>query len=277
MGDFIYEGSHSIRFLGTDGKWYDTWEDFHMAPKTRPYVADPTVKTNYIDVPGANGSLDYTEALTDSVLYGNRTGQWDFIVDLPYDISDELGNHLKLTNGVSNALSYQSAILKFFHGRHFDQIILTDELEYDLRNTVIGGYFYTGRIIVKTNPATKDYVQISLQYNLEPYKHPLGSTKNLNWKWGELFSNVIKYGTFSVNTLNYAEGYESYGKTRTIYLEDPQNVTINVTSPMSLLFGTTVYQLNIGDNQVPMQAGGNVCTFYGRGIVTVDYSEGKVL
>ena len=277
MGDFIYEGSHSIKFLGTDGNWYDTWEDFHMAPKTRPYVADPAVKTNYIDVPGANGSLDYTEALTSSVLYGNRTGQWDFIVDLPYGISDNLGKHLKLTNGVNNALAYQSAILKFFHGRHFDKIILADELEYDFRNTVVGGYFYTGRITAKSNPATKDYVQITLQYNLEPYKHPIASTKYLDWKWNELFGNVILYGKFSVNTLNYAEGYESYGKTRTIYLEDSQNVTINVTSPMNMLFGTTLYQLNTGDNLVPMEAGGNLCTFYGRGIVTVDYSEGKVL
>ena len=58
MGEFNYGGSHSIRFLGTNGKWYDTWEDFHMAPKARPFVAEPPVKTNYIDVPGANGSLD---------------------------------------------------------------------------------------------------------------------------------------------------------------------------------------------------------------------------
>ena len=277
MGEFNYDGSHSIRFLGTNGVWYDTWKDFHMAPKARPFVAEPSVKTNYIDVPGANGSLDYTEALTSSVLFGNRTGQWDFIVDLPYSISAELGDYLKLTNGVTNALAYQSAILKFFHGRKFDQIILADELEYDFRNAVVGGYYYTGRIAVKPGLATKDYIQITLQYNLEPYKHPISSTKNLNWKWNELFGNVIKYGTFSVNTMDYAEGIEVYGKSRTIFLDDAQNVTISVTSPMKMLFGTTVYQLNTGDNQVPMQAGGNLCTFYGHGIVTVDYSEGKVL
>lgn len=276
MGDFNYDGSHSIRFL-KNGVWFDTWEDFHMAPKARPFVADPPVKTNYIDVPGADGSLDYTEALTDSVLYGNRTGQWDFIVDLPYEVDSKVGAITGIN--VSNAISFQSAILKFFHGRKFDQIILTDELGYDFRDKtkVVDGYFYTGRITAKTSLATKDYIQITLQYNLEPYKHPIGSTKNLNWKWAELFGNIIKYGTFSVNTMDYAEGSEVYGKTRTIYLEDSQNVTINVTSPMKMLFGTTLYHLNTGDNQVPMVAGGNLCTFYGHGIVTVDYSEGKVL
>ena len=265
MGEFNYDGSHSIRFLGTDGKWYDTWEDFHMAPKARPFVAEPPVKTNYIDVPGANGSLDYTEALTSSVLFGNRTGQWDFIVDLPYTVSSNVSAKTGIT--VTNAIAFQSAILMFFHGRKFDKIVLTDE----------DGYYYTGRITTKPSLATKDYIQITLQYNLEPYKHPIGSTKNLNWKWSELFGNVIKYGTFSVNTIDYAEGSEIYGKSRTIFLDDAQNVTISVTSPMKMIYGTTVYQLNTGDNQVSMLAGGNLCTFFGHGIVTVDYSEGKVL
>jgi hypothetical protein len=276
MGEFNYDGSHSISFL-KDGVWFDTWEDFHMAPKARPFVAEPQVKTNYIDVPGADGSLDYTEALTDSVLFGNRTGQWDFIVDLPYTVSSNVSAKTGIT--VTNAIAFQSAILKFFHGRNFDHIILTDELVYDFRDPtkVVDGYYYTGRITAKSSLATKDYIQITLQYNLEPYKHPIASTKNLNWKWNELFGNTIKYGTFSVNTMDYAEGSEIYGKSRTIYLDDAQNVTINVTSPMKMIYGTTVYMLNTGDNQVPMLAGGNPCTFFGHGIVTVDYSEGKVL
>jgi len=276
MGDFNYDGSHSISFL-KDGVWFDTWKDFHMAPKARPFVAEPPVKTNYIDVPGADGSLDYTEALTGSVLYGMRTGQWDFIVDLPYTVSSNVSAKTGIT--VTNAIAFQSAILKFFHGRNFNQIILTDELEYDFRDTtkVVDGYYYTGRITAKSSLATKDYIQITLQYNLEPYKHPIASTKNLNWKWNELFGNIIKYGTFSVNTMEYAEGSEIYGKSRTIYLDDAQNVTISVTSPMKMIYGTTVYMLNTGDNKVPMLAGGNPCTFFGHGIVTVDYSEGKVL
>lgn len=276
MGEFNYDGSHSISFL-KDGVWFDTWKDFHMAPKARPYVAEPTVKTNYIDIPGADGSLDYTEALTDSVLFGNRTGQWDFIVDLPYTVSSNVSAKTGIT--VTNAISFQSAILKFFHGRKFDQIILTDELVYDFRDKtkVVDGYYYTGRITAKSSLATRDYIQIILQYNLEPYKHPIMSTKNYNWKWNELFGNTIKYGTFSVNTMEYAEGSEIYGKSRTIYLDDSQDVTISVTSPMKMIYGSTVYMLNTGDNVVSMLAGGNPCTFFGHGIVTVDYSEGKVL
>lgn len=269
MGEFNYDGSHSISFL-KDGVWFDTWKDFHMAPKARPFVAEPQVKTNYIDVPGADGSLDYTEALTDSVLFGNRTGNWDFIVDLPYAVSSNVSAKTGIT--VTNAISFQSAILKFFHGRKFDQIILTDELVYDFRDKtkVVDGYYYTGRITVKSNPATKDYIQITLQYNLEPYKHPIGSTKTLDWKWDELFGNTIKYGKFSVND-------NTYGKARTIYLDEAQTVTINVTNPMRMIYGTTTYYLNTGDNQIQMTGGGNPCVFFGYGLVTVDYSEGRVL
>ena len=275
MGEFNYDGSHSIKFL-KGNELFDTWEDFHMAPKARPFVAEPQVKTNYIDVPGANGSLDYTEALTGSVLYGMRTGQWDFIVDLPYEISSNAG---KVTGvDVSNAISFQSAILKFFHGRKFDRIILTDELIYNSQNAVSGGYFYTGRITCKTSLATKDFIQISLQYNLDPYKLPIASTKTLDWKWNDLFGNIIKYGKFSVNTDINAD--PSFAKVRTIYLEETQNVTINVTSPIKMIFGTTTYMLNTGDNVISKDAwsvGGNRVAFLGQGIVTVDYSEGRVL
>lgn len=270
MGNFIYEGDHSIKFL-RNGVLFDTWEDFHMAPKSRPFVAEPSVKSNYIDVPGADGSLDYTEALTGSVLYGMRTGQWDFIVDLPYEVSSKLATATGMN--VTNAIAFQSAILKFFHGRKFDQIILTDEYEYDRKGNLVSGYFYTGRITAKTSLATKDYIQITLQYNLNPYKYPLNSTKMLDWKWNELFGNTIKYGKFSVSD-------KTYGKVRTIYLDEVQSVTINVTNPMDMVLGAQTFHLSTGDNVVAASnwnVGGNKCTFFGYGLVTVDYSEGRTL
>ena len=260
MGEFNYDGSHSIRFLGTDGKWYDTWEDFHMAPKARPFVAEPPVKTNYIDVPGANGSLDYTEALTGTVMYGMRTGQWDFIVDQGYGNDD--------MNMVSNnALKFQAEILKFFHGKKFEKIILSDSLEYDRNGNIVDGYFYTGRITAKINLGVRDFTQVTLQYNLDPYKYPVGSTKTMDWKWAELFGNTIIYGKFTVNG----------SKARTIYTEEAITATINVSNPMTLTFGSTTTTLNTGDNEINLAAGANLMSFDGFGLVTVDYARGKSL
>ena len=264
---FNYDGVHSIKFVTNDGKLYDTWQDFAMAPKTRPYVAEPPAKTNYIDVPGANGSLDYTEALTDTVLYGNRTGQWDFIVDEGYLDNDESVSYGQ------RALKFQQEIVKFFHGKKFPRIILADEMVFAKDGTCIDGWFYTGRISCKVNLGTKDYAQVTLQYNLEPFKKALGSTKTLDWRWDELFNNTIIYGSFSVND-------NIVGKYRTIYMEGATDVTINVTNPMTLILRGTTYYLSAGDNALSADkwiAGANECIFKGSGLVTVDYSKGRAL
>lgn len=264
---FNYDGAHSIKFITSDGTMYDTWEDFAMAPKSRPYVVEPPVKTNYIDVPGANGSLDYSEALTGAPLYGNRTGQWDFIVDEGYLDSDDSVSYGQ------KALKFQQEILKFFHGKKFPRIVLYDEMVFASDGTCIDGWFYTGRISCKVNLGTKDYAQVTLQYNLEPFKYSLGSTKTLDWRWNELFNNTIIYGRFSVSS-------EIVGKYRNIYLEGPTDVTINVTNAMTVDLRGVTYYLNAGDNVFTADkwaAGANECIFRGHGMVTVDYSKGRSL
>lgn len=266
---FNYDGVHSIKFVTNDGKLYDTWNDFAMAPKTRPYVTEPSVKTNYIDVPGANGSLDYSEVLTGTPLYGNRTGQWDFIVDEGY-----LDQDSSVSYG-QKALKYQQEVLKFFHGKKFPRIILADEMVFAPDGTCIDGWFYSGRISCKVNLGTKDYAQVTLQYNLDPFKYALSSTKTLDWRWNELFNNTIIYGGFSVN-----DDLENGGKYRTIYMEEKQDVTINVTNPMSVTIRGVTYMLNSGDNLITADKwanGANECVFRGSGLVTIDYSRGRSL
>ena len=115
MGDFNYslnengKGEHSITINGMN-----TWETWRMAPKSRPFVSAPQVKTEYVDVPGADGSLDYTEVLTGKPRYANRTGQWDFIIE----------------NGFRNWYDLYSDILMKLHGKYFDEIVLEDEPLY---------------------------------------------------------------------------------------------------------------------------------------------------
>ena len=44
-----------------------TYRDWGLLPKTRPTIAPPKVRTNYVDVPGLDGALDLSEALTGRV------------------------------------------------------------------------------------------------------------------------------------------------------------------------------------------------------------------
>ena len=249
---FLYNGEHSIIIDGID-----TWKNLHMAPKPRPYVAAPSVKESYVDVPGSNGSLDYTEVLTGGPTFGNRTGQWNFIVDEGYGM-EGMDQYIPAGGDASNPFTYQSALLSFLHGRRH-KIVLTDEPDY----------YYMGRLTIDMKLDQSDYSQVVIKYNIEPFKYPSESTGAYQWKWRELFSNTIVYGKFSVKKQ----------KTRTILNDTGTKITatINVTSPMTLIFGLQTINLNTGDNEIELPVGGNLMTFQGNGIVTIDYARGKIL
>lgn len=259
MGDFVYNGEHSITF-DPKGLNINTWKSWHMAPKTRPFVVAPQVKTEYIDVPGADGSLDYTEALTGKPRYANRTGQWDFIID----------------NGYRKWHELYSEILLRLHGKKM-KIILDDD----------PNYYWEGRLSVTGQFGNKDYSSISISYNLGPYKTPLDKAKVENWKWNDLFSNYIRYGTFTVNGV----------KTHTITNDEGKATTCNVnsTSRMEVFkvasieemwnaiqdgYDSTKHeriQLTMGDNEVTLTNGKNILIFIGYGIIKVEYAGGSIL
>lgn len=242
MGDFFYDGAHGITFE-YGGKSMHTWGEWHLAPKSRPYVAAPPIKEEYIDVPGADGSLDYTEVLAGTVRYGMRTGSWTFIMDNGFNV---------------DPFTFQSEILAFMHGKKV-KVILDDDPEY----------YYIGRITLDPKLDPRDYNQISMKYNLEPYKHPINDTSGIEWKWRELFGNIIIYGKFTVRGT----------KVRTILNDTGSEIeaTINVSNPMTLIFGGQTTSLITGDNAINLPIGANVMTFKGTGIVTVAYTRGKKL
>lgn len=49
-----------------------SYADFGLIQKSAPEVTPPAPKTNYVEVPGANGSIDLSEALTGYVVYEDR-------------------------------------------------------------------------------------------------------------------------------------------------------------------------------------------------------------
>jgi len=205
-------------------------------------VAAPPIKEEYVDVPGADGSLDYTEVLTGGVRYGQRTGQWVFILD----------------NGYVKPFEFQSDILAYLHGKNHT-IILKDDPEY----------YYTGRLTLETKFDAKDYNQVIIKYNLNPYKYPLGSTRTMEWKWNDLFGNTIYYGSFTVRSSMMRNLINSDSSNKT--------ATLTVSNAMSVVFRGQTINLHPGDNQIVLRPGDNIMTFNGSGRVTVDYSLGRKL
>lgn len=281
MGDFIYDGVHSITFQNVvfdseghvvknaDGtiklkNQYKTWMHWHMAPKSRPYVESPAVKTAYVDVPGADGSLDYTEALSGKSNYTNRTGQWEFILD----------------NGYTEWFDTYTDILEKLHGKYFDRIILDDDPRF----------YYTGRVSVKGNFSPKDYNMITMEYNLDPYKRLVDSEEVIWWKWKELFGNTMEFGPFQVNGVKARNFINAKS--------DEIVAQLKLTSAMNLYpYDGSEYmqskmfskdftrnpdswdcrRLASGYNEIVLQPGDNYYFFEGYGNVSLEYERGAFL
>lgn len=118
-----------------------SYEDLNLvlAPFQMP-PAEP--KTNFIDVPGADGSLDMTEALGE-VKFNDRTGSMTFSV-LPQDDFE-----VKKTQ-VSNLLNGIQC-----------KITLDKDPEF----------YYFGRLSVKDYKANKMLRQITVDFRVHPYKY----------------------------------------------------------------------------------------------------------
>ena len=151
----------------------NTWEDWHLQPSSRPVVAPPNQKTNFIDIPGSNGHLDLSEVPMGYPVYENRTGSWEFIV----------------VNGYRDWDLVYSDIMNYLHGRTM-QVILDDD----------PGYYYEGRLTVSNWTSNTDgtWSTIEISYNLGPFKYSVINSLD-DWLWDpfDFENDVIPEGYFS--------------------------------------------------------------------------------
>ena len=122
---------------------YHTFTDWSLVPEEIPVFNPPPVRTNFVEVPGMDGLLDYTTVLTGSPNYGNREGSFNFIVlpDLDW------------------AVAY-STIATAIHGKKLGCILDDDQ-----------SYFYSGRFWIDSWKSKRGYSRIVLNYNVDPYKY----------------------------------------------------------------------------------------------------------
>ena len=145
---------HSVIFtIGTTSK--NTFDDWHMIPSERPVIAPPEVKENYVDIPGADGFLDLTEAISSRPVYGPREGTLDFMIQ---------------TAGIQTSwATLYSEIMTFLHGKS-GKLVLEDD----------PGYYYEGRFKVNPWKSEESWSTIAIDYKLSPYKtNSTNNTKTL--------------------------------------------------------------------------------------------------
>lgn len=249
----MYNGTHSILLLNDSdfvayqqtGKVNDahkhTWYDWHLIPTSRPVIVMPKEKTKTVDLPGADGILDISEVLTGFLLYANRSGSLQFIVD----------------NWHEDWLTLHARIMEYIHGKRL-KMILTDEPDF----------YYEGRFTVDQWASEANNSKITLRYELGPYKKDVWGSMD-DWLWDPF--------NFEKGVITLSKNLKVNGTlVRRVLAGQEHNIpNIIVSADMSLTFNGTTYVLKAGSNTpIRLSPGENILTFRGNGIVSIDYRRG---
>lgn len=168
---------HSITFGEKN-----TWDDWHLVPTSRPVFNPPAQKVKTLDIPGGDGVIDLSQALTGYPIYQNRTGSFEFIVPNGFE-PWEAGTIEKQPWHTT-----YSDIMDYLHGQTM-RAILEDDPEY----------FYEGRFTVNSWKSQKDWSRITIDYSVGPYKWSVLSSID-DWLWDPFnFQNGIIRATLFKN------------------------------------------------------------------------------
>lgn len=128
----------------------NTWDDWHLIPSARPVFAVPSQKVVTVDIPGADGIIDLSTALTGKPTFNNREGSFNFIVMLDLSYGEWQDRY--------------SEILNTIHGKSV-RIILEDDPEW----------FYQGRVAVNvwSSPSDGSGSTVTIDYSVDPYKYKI--------------------------------------------------------------------------------------------------------
>jgi hypothetical protein len=133
-------------------------------------VSPPLPKTNYVSVPGRDGDIDLSEALSGVVNYQDRTASFTFL----------------LTNGShADREALISEIVGTLHGQSME---IEDTDDYP-------GYYLTGRITVQEVANNAAYGTIKLQAVCRPWRYAVNETiKPVTLSSAKKTVNVVNKG-----------------------------------------------------------------------------------
>ncbi len=231
---------HSITFGDKN-----TWDDWHLIPEKRPLFNPPPVKTSIIEIPGSDGLLDLTTALSGRPLYGNRTGSWDFVVE----------------PGFKDWTLLYSEIMSHLHGQKMTAVLEDDP-----------SYYYEGRFSVNKWDSDRDWSRITIDYSVGPFKnYAIGSDR---WEWDTFnfetgiirnYKNLVVAGNLSVTIVGE-------------FIDTIPAITCSAAGMKVTYLGNT-YNLNRGVNvlrDIVFNSGENILQFTGNGKVTIQAIGGRL-
>lgn len=130
-------------FDGISFNGLHSYRDYGLFLAAPPDYGTPNPKVFQVDIPGANGVLDYTEALTGEVMFNNRTQKYTFSVEIGRDRREAL----------------KSRIRNDLHGKLVE--IVPDE---------DSNWYYVGRATVQFADINYWKMKVIVNVDAEPYK-----------------------------------------------------------------------------------------------------------
>lgn len=214
--------------------------DFNIIMKSKS-IGSPAPKTNFIDVPGADGSIDATEAISDTK-YDRRKISIEFVCIKGRDEWPEI------YSTIMDELNGQACHLIF------------DDDSY---------YYYDGRITVNTWKSNKATGSIVIDAECMPYKKEY-DVQGYDWLWD----------TFNFETSILREYTLTVPGTITVIGDRQKVIPVFICSAvMTVTYGSNTYDLAIGSNKlydIALGEGEHELTFAGEGTVTVTYRGGRL-
>ena len=238
-------------YVEDTGKTYHTLDEWEMALGNNNYIRDPEMETTYIKVPGRNGLIDATEAISGRRIYKKR--QLEF----------ELG-------GVRDRLNWDSIISGFRN--NIDGRICRLTLDNDK------SHYWRGRVYIKGFDRFRELGTFTLAVpTADPYKYSVTSSAE-PWLWDpfNFETDYITYiGAVTVNgteTVTIPAGHMA---------TSPELVVSDKTSSSFTVEADSVtYTLVAGSNKIPaIIVGGDSdveLTFSGNAKVQIVYRSGSL-
>ena len=238
-------------YVEDSGKTYHTLNDWGFALGNNNYIGDPEMETTYIQVPGRDGLIDASEAISGRRIYKKRS------------LSFSLG-------GVKPRLTWDDAISTMrneVNGRICRLTLDNDE-----------GHFWRGRVFIQNFDRFRDLGTFELNVpTADPYKYDVSSSAD-PWLWDPFnFETgvITQIGAITV------VGEESITLPMGHMLTTPELVVSDMVSgTFTVTFNSVTYPLTVGTNIVPsILVGGEqpaTLTFNGTAKVQITYRGGSL-
>ena len=222
---------------------YNTFTDFNLyIQKTE--ISEAEIKKETINIPGADGELDFTYSLTGDAKFQNRK------------INITCANLKKYIT-----LQEYSRIQNALHGKKM-KIILSNDLNF----------YYLGKVSIGKFEIDGLIRYVTIECDVEPYKYDLTSS-NEDWLWDPF--------DFETGIINETRDLVVDGELEVSILGRRQKGVPKFVceNPLQLIFNEQTYNLPAGGSYSPdieICEGENILKFIGNGTVTIEYRGGSL-